>query len=290
MKVQILGSGCDKCRKLTSNVADAAAKLGLACEIEKVTDIDQITGFGVMMTPALVVDGKVVSVGKVLSPDEAAAFLAPNKACSCKTSTDNSSPDEKSCKCNDGSQGGSCGCSTGSESNGCGCSPQKTSTCACGGTGSAKKILTVLLLLFVVSSVAYTVFREVRRGGLNGKSGTAAASKNLQVKSDVLVVYYFHGTQRCMTCNKIEALAQTAISSKFAKEMADGTVVFRSVNLDEPVNEHFIADFQLASRTVVMQKNGKHEKFDSVWTLVREPEKFASYLQEGAAKLMEAKK
>ncbi|MCK9315706.1 MAG: thioredoxin family protein [Verrucomicrobia bacterium] len=65
MKIQILGTGCPKCKRL-AEVADAAAKeLGLDYELEKVTDINQIMAFGVMMTPALAVDGTVKIVGKV---------------------------------------------------------------------------------------------------------------------------------------------------------------------------------------------------------------------------------
>ena len=69
-KVQILGTGCPKCKKLAENVEIAAKALGIEYEIEKVTDINKIMKFGVMMTPALAVDGKVKSVGKVLSPEE----------------------------------------------------------------------------------------------------------------------------------------------------------------------------------------------------------------------------
>ncbi len=64
-KLQILGTGCPKCRKLTENVEAAAKALGIECEIEKVTDINGIMAFGVMMTPALAVDGVVKVVGKV---------------------------------------------------------------------------------------------------------------------------------------------------------------------------------------------------------------------------------
>lgn len=60
-KIQILGSGCDKCRKLAANAKLAAERLNLPFEMEKIEDINQITAFGVMMTPALVVNGKVVS-------------------------------------------------------------------------------------------------------------------------------------------------------------------------------------------------------------------------------------
>lgn len=66
-KLQILGTGCAKCIKLAANTEEAARKAGIAYEIEKVTDINQIMKFGVMMTPALAVDGEVKSVGKVLS-------------------------------------------------------------------------------------------------------------------------------------------------------------------------------------------------------------------------------
>ncbi len=69
-KIQILGTGCPKCKKLAENAEAAAKELGIEFEIEKVTGINDIMKFGVMMTPALVVDGEVKVVGKVPSTDE----------------------------------------------------------------------------------------------------------------------------------------------------------------------------------------------------------------------------
>jgi len=69
MKIQILGTGCPKCKKLAENTEAAAKELGVEYEMEKVTDINAIMGFGVMMTPALAVDGQVKLVGKL--PDVA---------------------------------------------------------------------------------------------------------------------------------------------------------------------------------------------------------------------------
>ncbi len=66
-KLQILGTGCPKCKKLTENAEIAAKELGIEYEIKKVTDINEIMNFGVMMTPALAVDDKVKVVGKVAS-------------------------------------------------------------------------------------------------------------------------------------------------------------------------------------------------------------------------------
>jgi small redox-active disulfide protein 2 len=69
-KIQILGTGCSKCEKLTKNAQQAVKETGADCTVQKVTDIMEITNFGVMVTPALVIDGEVKSVGKVLSTDE----------------------------------------------------------------------------------------------------------------------------------------------------------------------------------------------------------------------------
>jgi small redox-active disulfide protein 2 len=69
-KIQILGTGCPKCKALAQNAETAAKELGIEHQIEKVTDIIEIMKFGVMMTPALAVDGKVKVVGKVPSPEE----------------------------------------------------------------------------------------------------------------------------------------------------------------------------------------------------------------------------
>lgn len=76
IKIQILGTGCPKCKKLIENAETAAKQLGVEYEIEKVADINEIMKFGVMMTPALAVDGQVKSVGKVISPDEIKKMLA----------------------------------------------------------------------------------------------------------------------------------------------------------------------------------------------------------------------
>jgi small redox-active disulfide protein 2 len=76
MKIQILGSGCAKCRQLTAVTEQAAQDLGIQYDLEKVTDVKRYPEFGVMFTPALVVDGVVRSSGKVLSLEEARKLLS----------------------------------------------------------------------------------------------------------------------------------------------------------------------------------------------------------------------
>ena len=76
MKIEILGTGCPKCKKLSENAEAAAKNAGVNCELEKVTDINEIMKYGVMMTPALAVDGEVKITGKVPSPPEIEKMLA----------------------------------------------------------------------------------------------------------------------------------------------------------------------------------------------------------------------
>lgn len=77
MKLQILGTGCAKCNALAQATEQAAQALGVPYELEKVTDLNRIMSFGVMMTPALVVDGQVKVVGKVPNVTELKTLLQP---------------------------------------------------------------------------------------------------------------------------------------------------------------------------------------------------------------------
>lgn len=74
-KLQILGGGCPNCQKLAAQTEAAAQALGLEYELEKVTDVNEITKFGVMMTPALAVDGEVKVAGQIPSVDELKGML-----------------------------------------------------------------------------------------------------------------------------------------------------------------------------------------------------------------------
>ena len=75
MKIQVLGTCCPKCKTLGERVGDVIIELGIECEVEKVSDIKDIMAFGVMMTPALAIDGEVKSTGKLLSKDEIRELL-----------------------------------------------------------------------------------------------------------------------------------------------------------------------------------------------------------------------
>jgi small redox-active disulfide protein 2 len=76
MKMQILGTGCPKCKKLEENARAAVQQLGAECEVEKITSLKEIMSYGVMMTPGLAINGKLLSSGKVLPVEEIVSLLA----------------------------------------------------------------------------------------------------------------------------------------------------------------------------------------------------------------------
>ena len=102
--------------------------------------------------------------------------------------------------------------------------------------------------------------------------------------ADGVVAFYFHGNVRCATCKKIEAYADEAIAQGFVDELESGRLTWRVVNIDESANKHFIEDFQLVTRSVVLveYRDGKvlrWENLDKVWQLVRSKDNFVSYVE-----------
>ena len=77
-KIEVLGPGCNNCKRLEANALEAVAIAGVDAEVIKVTDYGEIMGYGIMSTPGLVIDGKVVSYGRIPSSSDIAAWLSEN--------------------------------------------------------------------------------------------------------------------------------------------------------------------------------------------------------------------
>ncbi len=115
------------------------------------------------------------------------------------------------------------------------------------------------------------------------------------VSQEKTIVYYFHGNMRCRTCNKIEAYTKEVINTSFAKELSDGLLEIRIVNTDKSENEHFIKDFQLTNRSIVLVRSRgddleKWQNLDRIWLLVRKKEAFQSYIDEETRAFMAVEK
>ena len=109
-------------------------------------------------------------------------------------------------------------------------------------------------------------------------------------KSNV-IAYYFHGNFRCANCLKIEQYSKEAIEQNFKDELNSGKLVFKVINIEEKGNEHFIKDYQLYTKSLVISlvKNGKEVKFDNltkVWEFLWNRQKFYDYVKEEVTKYL----
>ncbi|MRR52887.1 MAG: hypothetical protein EG822_00045 [Deltaproteobacteria bacterium] len=138
------------------------------------------------------------------------------------------------------------------------------------------------------SASAQAAKLPVETGSSPAETNNAKPANSSRVTENVpalpkVVVYYFHGNTRCVTCKKIENFAKSAIDNGFAAELKTGQIQFRAVNVEEPNNEHYVQDYQLVTRSVVLSRiqNDKQDAWknlDQVWTLVRDPEAFQRYV------------
>ena len=142
---------------------------------------------------------------------------------------------------------------------------------------------TAPLVIVVLAAVAAFAFSLLTPGvsAEEPNKGVAAAA---DAEADGVVAIYFHGNARCATCRKIEAYADEAIAQGFVDELASGRLAWRVVNIEEPGNKHFIEDFQLVTRSVVLveYRDGevvRWENLEKVWQLVRSKDRFFGYVE-----------
>jgi len=188
-----------------------------------------------------------------------------------------------------------------------------------------KKLIKSLLFIFVVLSLGVLIYKEyspksesnvtyvkatkVDTVAVSGESVPAPEDRPLKepatkqkekapspltevkAQNSKVIAYYFHGTFRCSTCRTIEQYSLEAIQTYFAKELGSGKLEFRPVNIEEPENKHFIQDYQLVTRSLVLSlmSDGKETKWKNlpdVWKLVRDKDKFFQYVKDEVEKFL----
>lgn len=147
-----------------------------------------------------------------------------------------------------------------------------------------KKIVTILLVLFAAAGIVYAVIG----GGATAKETSpvipaAEVKKESGTPGGSLTVYYFHTTFRCHSCLTIERLTREAVNEQFSAELKSGAIRWQMVNYEEPANEHFIDDYKLYTKQVILSamKGGKEVKWKNlgeVWDLKGDEMRFKLYL------------
>ena len=123
-------------------------------------------------------------------------------------------------------------------------------------------------------------------------SSTPSTVAKAPQQKAVTVVYYFHGNMRCYSCRKIEDYTIEAIQSGFAEALKNGALELKVVNVEESGNDHYVQDFQLYTRSVVVEKSSGDKRqewknLDKVWRLTRDKVAFINYVQQETRAMME---
>ncbi len=165
-----------------------------------------------------------------------------------------------------------------------------------------KTVITLVLVLFVVVSLAYLVIEEIgsrsevvsadvesqsQAGSEESASDPALKSASSDTEGKI-VLYYFHATARCSNCRKFEAYSLEAIQQRFVDALGDGRLEWRAINVDEPANKHYIEDYQLITRSLILVKMQDGEQIgwknlQKIWELVGDEDDFVKYVQSEVA-------
>lgn len=171
-------------------------------------------------------------------------------------------------------------------------------------TGTATVILRTLLLVFLLAAVVALVVHEVRNGAAlasgtpsgtpSTPSATVPATDDTRVPDNGVVVYDFRNTQRCASCITIENWTSGTLKEEFAPQLADGTLIWRPLDVQQPENVHFVQDYQLTSISVVLVrytngKPGRWENLQNVWQLLGDQKAFHDYITSSTRSFLDSK-
>lgn len=156
------------------------------------------------------------------------------------------------------------------------------------------RLIRGIVLLVAIAGIGAWAWKNF---GASTAPVTASSQTNATdtTQGHTIVVTYFTSNARCKTCLKIEKLTTKTLEKNFTKELASKAIVFQTINFDKPENKHYIKDYGLAFKTVVVSAhtNGKEvqwDKYDKVWNLVDTPDQFSAYLDDGIRQHLPAKK
>ena len=138
--------------------------------------------------------------------------------------------------------------------------------------------------LFIAASFLFFVGTVFAMGGVSKQVTPDPADIAAVTPGNRVIVYYFHGNFRCTNCYNIEQYTKEAVDRYFKKEIKESRIVFQAVNVETKGNEHFVNDYQLYTKAVVLSlvKNGKETAFNNlvkVWENLRSKDAFQMYIK-----------
>ena len=284
--ITVYGPGCIRCNTLAENAKQAIAMLGGEITLSKETDPMKMAADGVLNTPALALDGKVLVSGKVLSADELKALL---------TEALNAS---ESCCCGGGD--GACCCGGGESGNTkepCCCGEKQPAEeqkpCCCGGeAGNAKEPcccggakggsgLKTLLVIIVLGLLAFAGIRQMEKATAPDAAPPQEQPAATEPLANGVVLDYFTFGKRCDTCVRMETWAREAVESAFADALKGGRLLLRASDGDPAT----IQKYGLTAKSLVLRKiqDGKEttwQNLSRIWELNGDEAAYKAYIIE----------
>jgi len=146
-----------------------------------------------------------------------------------------------------------------------------------------KKFLTCGLLALAFVGAGYAVKQRLDPEATRATTQVANLP-GVSLSGDGTVVTYFTTNVRCASCRKIEELTRQTVQNRFPGAMASGSLVFRIINTDEPENRHFVDDYQLVSKSVIIAKRRNGEEVEwknlqDIWLKLSAPDEFETYIR-----------
>jgi hypothetical protein len=159
---------------------------------------------------------------------------------------------------------------------------------------NAKLMITVLLLVLILASGIYLAVHRSRdhRDGETGagyespETETSRGDSPAMSAEDKVIVYYFYTTKRCPTCRKFEQYLTEMMKTDFSRQIDSGTLEFLLVNVDVGTNDHFIDDYELTTKAVIVSeyRDGEQVRWknlDRIWSVVGDKQEFMDYVRDG---------
>jgi hypothetical protein len=145
-------------------------------------------------------------------------------------------------------------------------------------------VIAVVAVIGVLLALAVFAQNSRKPEGRPVNPPSMAAKTANQAHQSKIIAYYFHGTVRCVTCRKIESLSHDVVASDFAEPLKAGQLGWQVVNVELPENQHFIRDYQLVTKSLVLVKyeDGKqvgYKNLQKIWTYISNEPTFRDYVK-----------
>ena len=281
--ITVYGPGCVRCNTLAENAKQAIAMLGGEITLSKETDPMKMAADGVLNTPALALDGKVLLSGKVLSADELKALLAEalnaHEGCCCGGGDEpcccgekqashelescccgKSDTPKEPCCCGEDKTAACCHADTTAK-------PAQQGGCCCGGAKGGSGLKTLLVIL-VLGLLAFAGIRQMEKATAPDASPPQEQPSAAEPLANGVVLDYFTFGKRCDTCIRMETWAREAVESEFADALKEGRLVMRALDGDPAT----IQKYGLTAKSLVVRKiqDGKETSWQNltrIWEL-----------------------